>query len=517
MRALRLRNIRSLADTGDILLKPITLLLGQNSSGKSTVLRTLPLLKQSIRTRSNAPVLWYGDLVDFGSAREVISTFARDQSIDIEFDLGPMLLNRGGYYYYASRDDAPVDTRLKISLSEIEGRTKLRQFAVQVDSDEVRIDIDSKGVPTKVFVNGIDFTRIMAAEKYKFSSSEIVPQLIKSGADPMRRAYYPRSSRVIESAEREIRKFFSDRLPSRVRENTILNLAHRINYRPGLSFAIGLQEASTSLKSTRDLALRLTSPNGAKELALLKALFLLWELPDILTSIERSVGSTFSSVSYVGPSRATGERYYRMQELAVDQIDPQGRNLAMFLNSLTAGQQRQFSEWLTEAVGYAVKVERSTGHIQLHLREENSDRFYNIADMGYGFSQVLPIMAQVWSRRNRTSFNRTSVLMAMEQPELHLHPAYQAKLADVFVRSISKGSASPDARRDARFVIETHSEALINRLGELVYDGSLDPDDVAIYVFEKAQSQESTSIRTVTFESDGTLSNWPIGFFSTIR
>ena len=238
-----------------------------------------------------------------------------------------------------------------------------------------------------------------------------------------------------------------------------------------------------------------------------------WESFDILSSVERKISQTFNNVSYVGPSRATGERYYRMQELAVDQIDPQGRNLAMFLNSLSATQQKAFSAWLYEAVGYEIQVERSAGHIQLHLREEGSSKFYNIADMGYGFSQVLPIMAQVWSRQNRSTGPASTILIAMEQPELHLHPAYQAKLADIFAKSLSP--ARPTARsKDVRFIIETHSEALVNRLGELIYENMLSPDDVAIYVFEKDLNGEATDIQTVKYESDGTLSNWPIGFFS---
>ena len=63
MDAIRIENLRCLADTGLIDIKPITLLVGANSSGKSTFLRAFPLLRQSIMAsvglHSREPILWY--------------------------------------------------------------------------------------------------------------------------------------------------------------------------------------------------------------------------------------------------------------------------------------------------------------------------------------------------------------------------------------------------------------------------------------------------------------------------
>ena len=70
MRAIRLRSIRSLSDTGFVELRPLTILVGRNSSGKSTFLRILPLLRQSVEARTTGPIQWYGDYVDFGGFEE---------------------------------------------------------------------------------------------------------------------------------------------------------------------------------------------------------------------------------------------------------------------------------------------------------------------------------------------------------------------------------------------------------------------------------------------------------------
>ena len=266
MKTLRLRNIRSLADTGDLELKPITLLLGRNSSGKSTVLRTIPLLTQSIRTRSNAPVLWYGDLVDFGSAREVRSTFAGSEAIEIELGLGPVVLSRNSYYYMTRRDDERTDTRLRISLVEADGKTRLRSFALHCDSDIFEVELDGRGIASRVLVNGLDLTRLFPGERYRFTTTELAPQIvIRSSPDNPRRAYYPGNRRAIETAEPEIRRFLQERLPKRVLENTVLNITHRMFYRPGWKFVQSLQEASGSLKSMRALSDSLTVESGVDD------------------------------------------------------------------------------------------------------------------------------------------------------------------------------------------------------------------------------------------------------------
>jgi predicted ATPase len=71
--SLSVAQLRSMRQQIDIEFKPITLLLGANSSGKSTFLRFLPLLKQSTEARTTGPILWNGRLVDFGSFEEAVT------------------------------------------------------------------------------------------------------------------------------------------------------------------------------------------------------------------------------------------------------------------------------------------------------------------------------------------------------------------------------------------------------------------------------------------------------------
>jgi predicted ATPase len=135
--------------------------------------------------------------------------------------------------------------------------------------------------------------------------------------------------------------------------------------------------------------------------------------------------------------------------------------------------------------------------------------------MGYGFSQVLPVIAQCWAAASGFQPSEREPLpslIAIEQPELHLHPHYQAKLADMFVGTIQ--AARGAALETPTLLVETHSEALVSRLGELVEGGKIASEDVVVLLFEADAVNGGTTVRQSTFSAEGTLTNWPLGFFA---
>ena len=88
MKSIRVRNLRSLKDTDEIEIKRINILVGTNSSGKSTFLRVFPLLKQSFNKKIKGPILWCGDdddYVDFGSFEEAVNYGVKDKCINLTF------------------------------------------------------------------------------------------------------------------------------------------------------------------------------------------------------------------------------------------------------------------------------------------------------------------------------------------------------------------------------------------------------------------------------------------------
>ena len=102
--------------------------------------------------------------------------------------------------------------------------------------------------------------------------------------------------------------------------------------------------------------------------------------------------------------------------------------------------------------------------------------------------------------------NRTIVI---EQPELHLHPAFQAKLMDVFV-SIIKESESYGIV--LKIIFETHSETMINRIGALIESKEISEKEVNILVFDKMDNE--TKITSTSYDSEGLLIDWPVNFFA---
>jgi predicted ATPase len=128
------------------------------------------------------------------------------------------------------------------------------------------------------------------------------------------------------------------------------------------------------------------------------------------------------------------------------------------------------------------------------------------SNMGIGFSQMMPLVASAFGSENS--------LIAIEQPELHVHPALQTELADLFIQSAKE--------RKNRFLIETHSEHLILRLLRRVREtteGTLEPDkcpirpsDMCVLYVQPGDNGSEVIELPVTDDGDFAVP-WPNGFF----
>ena len=147
---------------------------------------------------------------------------------------------------------------------------------------------------------------------------------------------------------------------------------------------------------------------------------------------------------------------------------------------------------------------------------------FNLADLGFGFSQLLPVLTHIWGattrawdapRHYRPYFERDALaILALEQPELHLHPGLQARVADLLVALVGEAKRR---KRDVTVLVETHSEAIVNRIGEWISrEGSdgIPRSDCQILVFRKDRAGTS-QIQRASYDEQGYLKNWPYGFF----
>ncbi|MBK9369640.1 MAG: AAA family ATPase [Deltaproteobacteria bacterium] len=94
----------------------------------------------------------------------------------------------------------------------------------------------------------------------------------------------------------------------------------------------------------------------------------------------------------------------------------------------------------------------------------------------------------------------------VEQPELHLHPHHQVLLARAFA-----GAAMEE--RGPMLIVETHSDHLIGEIGRMVSRDELSPERVQILCVD-AHPDGGAKIEQATFDEDGYLNNWPVGFLS---
>ena len=107
---------------------------------------------------------------------------------------------------------------------------------------------------------------------------------------------------------------------------------------------------------------------------------------------------------------------------------------------------------------------------------------------------------------NNTSRQKVIII---EQPELHLHPKMQSQFADLLFSLVGEVD-------DIKFIIETHSVTIINRIGELIershYEstGLMPEDNFNLYLLNGNQAEKK--IVQTHYDKNGIIAKWPIGF-----
>ncbi len=119
----------------------------------------------------------------------------------------------------------------------------------------------------------------------------------------------------------------------------------------------------------------------------------------------------------------------------------------------------------------------------------------NIIDVGYGVNQILPILVRILNSRNEKLF-------LLQQPEIHLHPKGQAELSSLLVESLR--------REKHHFVIETHSDAMVNRTRIEIMNGVIAPHDVSLIYFEPVGNR--VRVHNIAFDDQANLLNVPKGY-----
>jgi predicted ATPase len=232
------------------------------------------------------------------------------------------------------------------------------------------------------------------------------------------------------------------------------------------------------------------------------------ELTGFLLTTSEKIRNVFPLIRYFGPFRDRPARLYRLPARMPGDLGVSGEHAAAALASDFARQQGQLIQQVNELLqpelsGWRLNVTERAGMYSIVLRfQEDDSLVVNLADVGTGVAQVLPILV----RRAIDILDPPSVpvLEIVEQPELHLHPAAHGGLADIYIAA--------SKRPNIRFMIETHSETFLLRVRRRIAEGSLDPGMLAVYFLENADGEATA--RSITVAEDGSLDYWPRGIFS---
>jgi len=540
MDAIRLQNYRCFDDTQMIPLKPLTLLLGRNSSGKSSFLRMFPVFRQTFETRTRTPLLWFGRLVDLGTFDDVVRSKSSSNEITVSFKMTNGIAesavmktatyqNQGYYRYYwpiiqRSLEVWPVELSASIARDLDAKVDYTSKVSIKVAGHNLTIFASKANHLSKIDINGRDLTKYFA-EEMSANVGNLIPILRLRSVEEQ-----PMQSTEVNGNSKKVR------LPSvlltdlvkglrarivhgRSRENKAFDLAN--SFLPNTNESLLRQVKTRSDAGTYWLSHVLQWNENNEDFKFFRDYVLALHLTTLLYVVNERISAEMHNIHYLKPLRATANRYYRFQDLAVDEIDPQGENLPMFINSLPIPDLADFNKWLHGNLGFRVDPEQIGGHVSLHVTEADQSA-HNLADSGFGYSQVLPIATQLWwqvktgtkSNRQLRQKNIDCGFFVVEQPELHLHPCMQAQVADTFVAAISYAK---DQNSGIRIVAETHSESIINRIGQLICDKKLNRDDVNIVIFDKEGSSKPCTVTCATYDDQGYLQNWPYGFFSANR
>jgi predicted ATPase len=123
----------------------------------------------------------------------------------------------------------------------------------------------------------------------------------------------------------------------------------------------------------------------------------------------------------------------------------------------------------------------------------------NIADVGFGVSQVLPVIVALLVAEPKQ-------IVYVEQPEIHLHPRAQVALAEIFAEAINRG---------VQVIVETHSELFLLGIQTLVAENRIAPQDVQLHWFTRNTVDGSSTVTTAKLDETGAFGDWPEDFGST--
>ena len=545
--AVEIENFKGIGRPMRVELRPITLLFGNNSAGKSTVLHAL-CYAHEILSHGNVDAHTTdlgGDQVDLGGFRNLVHARDLDREVRLRFELN--LIGRDlSAPLRGTTEQAMLDGDLRTQwveelphLDPPSAESGWLELAVARQSDAHPILLGYEVGANKELVGRIDATERASVgvellpnlAHPLLSSSRLGALSTAPGPNPL--TYVPVDyfvgERLVSGADTKDVRDNRFRLPQQTssmpRWDRLLGIASFRNGHP--HFPYFRYELSVLLVGIGAIV--------RDELALLRHLGPLRDM-----SIPNDVDSKRPATRRWANGSAAWDRLNDDAKRCTPKLVPEAsewlshkdrldtgyglrlRTMAelpgqdpLVAKLLSSGPESSESpaEVVREATSDAIEhlattIAEALVHKEVELAAIRNGLPLRPSDIGVGISQILPVVVAALDPRRPE-------LTAIEQPELHLHPRIQVELGDLFASQAAKGGS---------FLIETHSEHLLLRFMKRMRqtcDGTLDdgdpslrPEDIAVYFVEIDPKGDQTLIREMPLNERGDLVEaWPGGFF----
>ncbi len=470
---LRIQSFKSWRDTGEIHFAPLTGFWGPNSSGKSSIIQFLLLLKQTDEAMDSSQVLNLGSeqasYVDFGRFSENLFKTSDTPNLTFEFEIDwtPTRLE----YLHLRRVPSATERVLNEKATPYTAANHNQRSLIQMMA-QLRL---------------VDESLILERLRFSFEDTvSIHTDLQWQGLSENDAGYGYRFDYQYQTDDGSV---------------------HSDSYDVTLSsmnlFSIMLWElkrAPWNRRTWSDLVNE--SQREASTVAIEK-----------MQAIQRSLSILMNKISYLGPLREHPSRLYLWRGGRVGKIGIKGEQAIQALLSadITNGRNgscsyqamQQVASWLQQ-IGLIDRFEirpiaegRREHEVAVHQTSTSPPVL--LTNVGFGVSQVLPVLALC-------ALADEGSILILEQPEIHLHPAVQAGLADLLIDVIKN--------RNIQIILESHSEHLLTRLQRRIAEETLTPDNVALY-FTHIEDGES-KLEELQIDQYGNISNWPQDFFGDI-
>ncbi len=222
--------------------------------------------------------------------------------------------------------------------------------------------------------------------------------------------------------------------------------------------------------------------------------FILSTIRSILNDLKRNFQG--EKINYCSPLRAHPKRYYMLDKakmtISLDTLD--GDAIAEVMKE-NVQVKNKVNDWFAK-FGFNIDVQEFKEVIH-HMNVTQNGLTLDITDVGFGISQVLPIIIQGF-------LSGEDSITIIEQPEIHLHPKMQADLGDLFIDIVNS--------EEKKLVVETHSEYLLRRIRRRISEGVIKSSDVAICLFHAREKDRSAWVEILEIGEKGDF-KWPEEFY----